>query len=909
MKMRLKQIGRWARGALLVGWLSPAALWAEPLPLAFHPPEIAAAPVCVARRSDAETLAFWSAWDGKSAPEMSAALIRRDIKRLQYLDARKWIGTIEQMIDLLERRAAHYGGKNALLTRIEALQAAGQIQRIRSERLVQALAEGADQASPRIQNALSRFYRAGIGVAPDAARADELLFAAGYGGNADALLALSKRSLDGAPVAGWDVAESLAITMAFGALVGELNDTICDRTSRIAREYHNGEIVQKDAGLALAWFRFGADLGDVNAAWKVAEYHLRAEDVPKDNAVLMTYLTQAAEGGLPFAQVELGRLYEAGALLPQNLPRALTLYRAAADTGSRAGLTRLALFLEEHAADFPQHQAERGATLAQLAARADAPGWVFTRLAQDAERKAGRWAARPEVLALLKKASVRDDLDGSNRYALALLADGPSPAEFDQATSLLGRLVSVQGGVTPSKQLFAAYMCQAPDGPHIAEARHWEAMEVATGTANVNLDAHALADLHRLPQAVTLAKLQSQALYGRPTSLASWLQYLAVVGAADAQQAFWASRAEEYELVVEARHKATIRAAEADLKAPVLALLAQQSAAGAAAAAPQLPVIWPMLTLAEQTAALESLEVMAAQGNGASMRAIAAISRQPAAEIYARYAEAIARSGDSAAHIFALPHVSKALRGQYFARAIGLMSCDYKTARALADVAAELGEATRARKWLRIAAELTEDNLWAEIDLANAKLRILGPDALPEALAVIEAASAAGDTSARIRLFELLLLPEAASFDMKRAVVLLREAQSDPGLLSALLGRFRRADQSVQRALAEELDVPAIFRVAAEAGDIYAMRGYGQMLRDQAETPSDLAVAMGWLQRAAEGGDVTAMSEYGQALALGLGVPAQPDAALKWLARAAEHGQTEAAEIMRLVAVSQQVTP
>lgn len=56
----------------------------------------------------------------------------------------------------------------------------------------------------------------------------------------------------------------------------------------------------------------------------MAEYHLQSELVTKDNDVLLTCLTKAANGNLPYAQGALG-CYEAGALVPTDLERAQTL--------------------------------------------------------------------------------------------------------------------------------------------------------------------------------------------------------------------------------------------------------------------------------------------------------------------------------------------------------------------------------------------------------------------------------------------------------------------------------------------------------------------------------------------------------------------------------------------------------
>ena len=221
----------------------------------------------------------------------------------------------------------------------------------------------------------------GTGIAVNKEKGLQLLVAAGYGGNADALLKIVTLQEKGTVVPGWDVPQDIAVTMAFGALVGKMDPMICDRVARIAREYMNGTTVTRDAGLAEKWFRFAADMGDGVSAWKVAEMHMRSEDLVKSNETLITYLTKAADAGLPYAQVALGRLYEQGALVGEkDVERARALYVKAAAFGDRAGLLRNALFLQAQAKVDGAYQPAYRAALEEFAKRADAPAWIFIAL-------------------------------------------------------------------------------------------------------------------------------------------------------------------------------------------------------------------------------------------------------------------------------------------------------------------------------------------------------------------------------------------------------------------------------------------------------------------------------------------------------------------------------------------------
>lgn len=909
-QLNFRQVGVALCTAFLV---SPLQLQAAPLELAFRPPDIAPQVVCTPRPSDADTIAFWQNWDGKPFAGMSSATVKRDIKRLQHIDAKAWVPTIEQMINLLVERDKRFAGKNALLTHIQALQAAGQFERIRSLQLVPRLAENSEKASPRIQNALSDLFRDGIGVDRDIALADRLLVQAGYSGNADALLTLSKRALEGEPVAGWDVPTELAVTMAFGSLVGELNATICDRTARIAREYRNGGIVQQDPKLAHDWYRFTADLGDANAAWKVVEYHMQAEEFAKDNATLLKYLQQAADAQLPFAQIELGRIYESGALLPLDLDKALELFRQAASSNFRSGLTRLALFLEDHADRYQHLQDERVAALRQLADRDDAPGWVFTRLAAQARADKGHWRALPEMITYLEKASALDDMEGKSRLALALLANRQSPQDFERATDLLAQVVSVHGGVTPSKQLYNAYMCQSKTSPRVAEAHYWKNVEAATDTANIALTGREIVDLAKSQDAKSLAVLQSQALYGRPSSLASWLKFIELADYGDAPlEPFWRQYADRFPLVLTALAKLEreLATTSADHQTSVVLFEREYEKSGAAAAVSFVQASLNDPVDQGVSDILPLLQEAAELGLGDAMHLIAQLTQDQggAVAVYAKYAKQIASNGDFNALLFALPHVRPAEREDYFHRAIGIMRCDYQSAMTLARAAHAAGMTDKVNQWLGIASHLVGDTTWAMVDLAEAKLAFLGEDASQEVLVLLRSAADAGDYSAQIDLFELVTVPGSSAYDPLHAVAMVQQAidTQDYSQLAAYLARYRRGHPQFKAQFETALDVPTIYQVAAQAGDVPSMRSFGIYLRESAQDASGLAQATEWLNKAAVGGDATAMAEYGLALAFGLGTEANLPEAKTWLTKAADRGHKRAKDIMTLLTLSRQ---
>ena len=878
--------------------------------LKFTPPEMAPRQICAVREPEPVTISRWRAWDRTALPsDMSHTLIKRDIRRLQQIDAVAWRDTIELVIDRLADEDPGFAGVNALAARIAAMEAAGDFAGLRDQRLVAQLDAQSDTLSPRLKNILSRLMRDGIGIDKDIARADALLVEAGYAGNADALLRLSRMTLDGEAPEGWDVAPDLAVTMAFGSLVGELNETICDRTARIAREYNNGDIVARDVQLAHDWFRFTADLGDTNAAWKVVEYHLQAEDFEKDNGQLLHYLQQAADAGLPYAQIELGRLYETGALVEQDLDRTLALFEAAAASGQRAGLTRFSLFLEAYADAYPGRDQDRLNAMQALAELDDAPGWVFTRLAQAHIAEHGRWAGTDASRSLLERAAALGDTEGITMLAEFLLAER-DPRSFDRAVDLLSRTVSTYGGITPTKNLYGAFMCQAGDSPRVAEATYWQQQEAATASANLDLSARELLALNHRDDPLQIAVLQAQALYGRPTSLASYLKFLEGSEMATPEmRAFWNEYSGRFPDVLTALAKLEFELAQSpQQRQSALALLRQEYQRSGAQSA--LDLAQAILDYdSDITGSLDQvrslLATSAETGQGAAIRLLASLDPDDltGASTYDAFADVIAARGDFDALVFAVPHLDDGERERYLARAISVIPCDYKNVMQMVELFQSIDQPEQMAQWLEIASNLTGGNAWAMVDLADKYLELGGPETTTAAEALYSEALLRGDASAARSLFAMLVDDRSEVYDTERAATMLKAAVETEKfeVLTAYLSRYRRASPETRQALAAVVDMPAAHRLAAESGDVFAMRTYAMYLRETAQTAGDLTASTDWLSQAAAGGDTTAMAEFGYALAFGIGTAPDPDEAVAWLQRAAANGSQKAQAITALL--------
>jgi hypothetical protein len=114
--------------------------------------------------------------------------------------------------------------------------------------------------------------------------------------------------------------------------------------------------------------------------------------------------------------------------------------------------------------------------------------------------------------------------------------------------------------------------------------------------------------------------------------------------------------------------------------------------------------------------------------------------------------------------------------------------------------------------------------------------------------------------------------------------------QDDPGQVVSLRARLRKDDPSISTLTRDRIDPAALCQHAALAGEPVAMRDYGLIFLDTAQTEAATSEAADWLARASKAGDGQAKVRYAQLLALGVGVDALGKNALYWLAIAADKG-------------------
>jgi len=903
--------------------LSAGAQAQNTLDLDFRPPDIRASAICVSPPTDDETTDYWGQWDKRVLPDRTMRSIRRDMSRLTQIDGVRWFDVTKRAMDLLEKSDPAFVGETALVMRITALDAAGKFEELTSSKLVVDLANLIEVMKPVSKMVLSRYLKNGIGIDADPELAERLLLEAGFAGEPKALLALAKLQLADKAPKDWIVPLKLGVTTAFSNMVGELDPQICDRTSRIATQYRLGGIVTADPQLAHDWYRFTADLGSGHAAWKVVEYHIRAETFQKSNDLLLSYLEMAAAEDLSYAQIELARVLERGALAPEDLSRAFDLYRAASLSGDLRGLSQYALFLRRHETAMPAYRDLRIATLKEIISRNDTPGWALSQLAETVLQDQGRWAGAPQARVLLEQAVERGNLDGHVLLSRLILAQNPDVTQVDEAVDMLARVVTERGGAQPMTMIRAALVCRADTPPDRAAADYWLQQKLAIGVSDSAEQHGPLLGLEMEADWPRIAEIQSFALSGSPDGLAMWRRLIKDAAFADDDmRAFWETYFEQTDgrLVGQAKLDLTLTSDPKTKEIIYAALRERHLTSGPDFAAwlnrelvegMYAPATLDQLGTTARARAVAVLEGSSSLGYGRAMFGLAALSTDPAQRqaLFENYHAVIDRDGDYAAQLFAVRYSDAP--NHYMTRAAGVMPCGFGGAMEMIAFSEELGETGPIDRWLQVADVLAAERTSWMISLARTYLRGGDPDKIVRAFDLFTQASARGDTRADGEIFRMIVTKHTPIYDPTLAVTMLSNAleAKNFAILGSYLSALRSADPGSRTLIEGQVDMPMLYQLAAETGDPVAMRIHGLVLRESAVTSSDLSMAMRWLAEAAKAGDTIAMTEFGEALAFGIGVTVDREQALGWLQRAAALGSKKAQEITRLVNLSGGVRP
>jgi TPR repeat protein len=870
---------------------------AAQIPVDFAPPQIAPSSLCAAQTNIDKIISRAQSWPTVDASSVNPEQMLSDIQALRDLDPEGYFDLAETGFAILASNASSALVERALVDRIRYYVAAKKQPELLALGLVDKLEAGGASLSSRALDMLADAYLDGLGVAQNLERGEAYLLAAATRGSSDALLRAAKMRSEGL-LAQYKLDPRTAVTLAFGAILGEVDPGICSRIGRIARYYSAGDIVKQDYGLAERWLRVAADLGDPLAAWKVARFHLSSELIKKDNTVLLKYLRQAADHGVPQAEVELGEVYENGSLAPLDLDKAEALYQSAAGRGYRLGHVRLVGLLE-HRPDNPDAASRLEAALRSLTARTDAPASAFTKLAQIILAGRGRWAGEDEATALLEKSVELKSADGALMLAELTMGKTNTGGAFDRAVTLLNFAVSDGGKSNGMFALRDAYMCFGPQAPQLELAEVWRKNALAAGNATVATLTSGQSDVEQG------ALVQSQALSGQAGLTARFFDMLSKENIGPEVKAFWQSRVEQDPEAENALAK-LLMAAGNNASAVELSIKLLESAArsGSDAARNTLAnVLLQERSGPEVTGrAIDLLTESASHGSGAAILRLADLEKTPIQSEFAHFAIAVEDRGDLDAMLLAAQlSPAQADRTAYLARALRVASCSFNDVLKLARAHMVAKDENSAAHWLGIATHLTGEKGWQYKALADeyatiGKLKYQG-----QILPLLEDAVRYGQFSALQSLLEMRADPASSAYDLARTVSLIQKAATvaTPSQLVDLARRIDKTRAAVRVQILKSVKIDAFYRKSAEAGDPQGMREWAKYLQQTARTHAQLTEAMDWMERAADKGDPEAMLLLAKAYTLGIGREASLDRAVDLLKTASGKGNKDASKMLK----------
>ncbi len=910
-------------GLGLAAALMPFAALAAPLSIEFLPPNIAARDLCNAPTpGETEIHTEHGLGDLELTDELRLEFILRDIRRLQRQDADRWFDFIDALITRRAELDESFAGVDEEFARVVLHLRAKRLESLQSRNLIPHLRAQSDDMTNNQRLTLARYYREGIVVPVDRPFAQEMLREAAFGGNARALTEIARMQMRGELLEGWDAPLDLTITLAFGGLLGELTPSVCARAERIAQEYLKGDLVLANPDIAYAWRKFAADMGDVEAAWRVVEYHLNADADRKDLEEMRAYLRRAAQLGLSPDGRQTSQLLSSGVITAEEIEE-LMGFNHSQDrrrvTNSLIPYFDLGVRVNDVVVNDDSFRLQY---LRELAEMPEAPGFVFTDLAKELLSREGRWAAESEAMALLDTAIARGDQNGMQMQARMLVRYRDDPVRISHAENLLLETVSRFGMKSSMRVLEGLYRCQLNDAPHKAEADLWAHNYAASGHAAVQASATDVLTLSPYLSPEMLARIQTQALEGRTQARAELGQRLQSNPlASEAALRYWAKRIDSSDKALE-----TFVRMEMDLsrtpqeRALAIEFFRRVYLNNGVTSALDLAVALLEDRAREPDVAQEIIKVLTIAGNrgeGASIRLksrLLAKSQSPedyaasAATVYEEFKDVIEERGDFLAMMFAIPFVPEARVDDYFDRAASLMGCENKDADEMGDAHALRGDTEMVYHWRKVILDFDGGHLLAKLKLTDTQMSLFDTGKAPDAEQVAARNLTEGEANADLRLYRLTGDADLPGFDPQVAaghlLAVLDAAQGDEVLWA--MSNYRTAHADVRRQIDQSRDMTAIIRKAAQAGSNKERLEYALLLRSRAEGPDDLRKSAEWLQKAAEGGYDEAMVELGFALGFGLGFdPAQRDdnvvTALDWLDRAQKLGHPRAADLAKLL--------
>lgn len=888
----------------------PQMTAARTLDMAFMPPTIEVRNICSPNRVPKEDDLTIEGGDSQLTDPVRIRYLSRDIRRLQRNDPDKWFDFINALITRRASIDEEFAGIDELVAKVELYIDAGRNEQLMADGLVNRLRQRQVEMTNAQRLIMAQYFLNGIGTEVDEEYARKLITDAAFGGNPNALLSIARFDLEGKPIAGWDAPLELTVTMAFGGLLGRLNENVCGRAERIAREYLNGDIVSQNYDVAYAWYKFSADLGGAEGAWRLVELHLNADAAIKDNKEMLKYLKLAVERGITVDDTQLAQIKTAGDVDEEELQRILGYNYSEDDGRTRGSLTPFLELAVNIDGEYADEESLYIKYLKELSRLTEAPGWVFTELAKEVLIRKGRWAGEAEALIFLEEAVRRQDADGMQILAGKLLRYRDDPKQVGRVVDLLTETVSRFGMMSSMDKLDSLYRCQVNEAPQLASADRWARAYSASMHRSYHVSGNDLLVLspYRNPEA--LAQIQSQALAGRVQSVANFAQRLQVDPTArDSAKRLWGERVDRSDQVLEAfaelDFSLATNAAERNL---AIELFRRVYLNNGVTTALDLAIALVEHNSREPEIAEEIITLLTKSGNrgeGASIRLMSRLQakERSAQDVYQQFAQQIEDRGDFLALMFAIPFVPENKVDDYVDRAVSLMVCSTKDSDELGDAYTLRDDPQGSYHWRQIALNFEGGHTLSKLGLSNPQMALYNEGAAPNEVAVFQRMVGEGNANAHRRLYLLTANPDLETYDPVAAAGHLSALMSSgvPGDENWVLASYRTADEDLQTAIQQRFDIGGLYLSAIESGSVDAKYEYGMVLREQAQSPGDLANSARWLKDAAENGHVAAMTEVGYALAFGIGTPRDLESATRWLEQAANAGSSKAANTLSLL--------
>lgn len=181
----------------------------------------------------------------------------------------------------------------------------------------------AELGNPTAYLGIASFYRQGMGVETDYARAFQAVRKGALLGSPQAQLATGVYFREG-----WGVQQSYPEAMRWMSMA--MRNGLSHAFVAYGDFYRKGFGIPVDEARALDYYRQAAVLGSSDAENLIGIAYMRGKGVEKDTATGLQWLVKSSDAGNPFAAFQLGRAFQQGDGVKKDLKTALAYYRLSA---------------------------------------------------------------------------------------------------------------------------------------------------------------------------------------------------------------------------------------------------------------------------------------------------------------------------------------------------------------------------------------------------------------------------------------------------------------------------------------------------------------------------------------------------------------------------------------------------